>query len=52
MMPIYTRNLEEIVDLINPMIDTAPPANLSEWASLAWKLKGKLPKHQNLTEVY
>ena len=43
MMPIYTRNLEEIVDMINPMIDTAPPRSLSEWLSLAWKLK--LPKH-------
>jgi hypothetical protein len=42
-MPIYTRNLEEIVDIINPMIDTAPPQNISEWLKLAWKLK--LPKH-------
>jgi phytoene dehydrogenase-like protein len=24
-MPIYTKKLEEIVDMINPMIDTAPP---------------------------
>jgi len=36
MMPIYTRNLEEIVDLINPMIDIAPPASISDWLSLAW----------------
>lgn len=52
MMPIYTRNLEEIVDLINPMIDIAPPASVSDWLSLAWELKGKLPKNQSLTEVY
>lgn len=50
MMPIYTRNLEEIVDMINPMIDTAPPQSLKEWLSLAWKLK--MPKHQSLTQVY
>ena len=49
-MPVYTRNLEEIVDMINPMIDTAPPKNISEWLSLAWKLK--LPKHQSLSQVY
>jgi phytoene dehydrogenase-like protein len=50
MMPIYTRNLEEIVDMINPIIDTAPPKSLSEWARLLFKLK--LPQHQSLTQVY
>jgi len=49
-MSLYTRNLEEIVDMINPMIDTAPPRSISEWLSLAMKLK--LPKHQSLTQVY
>lgn len=51
-MPIYTRNLEEIVELINPIIDTAPPRSFSEWASVAWQLRNKLPKHQSLPEVY
>lgn len=50
MMPLYTKRLEEIVDMINPMIDTAPPKSISEWLSLAWKLK--LPKDQSLTSVY
>ena len=49
-MPLYTRNLEEIVDMINPMIDTAPPQSIREWLRLAWKLK--LPKHQSLSQVY
>jgi phytoene dehydrogenase-like protein len=49
-MPLYIRNLEEIVDMINPMIDTAPPQSFTEWAKLLWKLKQ--PKHQSLSEVY
>ena len=49
-MPIYTHKLEEIVDLINPMIDTAPPRSVSEWLQLAWKLKW--PKTQTMTELY
>jgi hypothetical protein len=49
-MTVYNRKLEEIVDMINPMIDTAPPRSIAEWLSLAWKLK--LPKTQSLTDVY
>jgi hypothetical protein len=45
MMSIYTRNLEEIVDLINYMIYITPPASVSDLLSLEWKLKGKLLKN-------
>ena len=49
-MSEYTSKLEEIVDMINPMIDTAPPKSIPEWLKLAWKLK--MPKNQSLTDVY
>ena len=45
-MPIYNRNLEEIVETINPIIDAAPPKSITEWLRLAWKLKR--PEHQTI----
>ena len=45
MMPIYTRKLDEIVDLINNMIDITTPVSVSDFLFLEWKLKGKLLKN-------
>ena len=48
--PVYVERLDEIVDIINPIIDSAPPQSLMD--SLKIGLKLKKPKKQSITEVY
>lgn len=42
--PTYTHKLDEIVDIVNPLIDSQPPQSMLDVAKIAWNLKGKIPK--------
>ena len=48
--PIYCDKLDDIVDSVNPLIDSAPPKNIRDTLKLALKLRK--PKKSTLAETY
>ena len=48
--PEYVKKLDEIVDIINPVMDNAPPQSLVDYLKLGMKIKK--PKLQTYPEIY